>query len=67
MANSVSSITVTPTTQDSTATIKVNGIAVTSGQVSQPINLKVGTNTITVVITAQSGATKAYTITVKKA
>jgi C1A family cysteine protease len=67
VANNVSNITVTPTTQDITATIKVNGIAVTSGQVSQPINLKVGTNTIKVIVTAQSGATKTYTFRVTRA
>lgn len=68
VANSVSNITVTPTTQDSTATIKVNGIVATNGQASQPINLAVGPNTIKIVVTAQDGKTqKTYTITVTRA
>jgi C1A family cysteine protease len=65
--NSVSSVTVTPTVQDSTATIKVNGVAATSGQASQPISLAVGPNTIKVVVTAQDGTSKTYTIIVTKA
>jgi C1A family cysteine protease len=67
VAKRVLSVTVTPITADSTAIIAVNGIAVTSGRASQKINLNVGTNTITVIVTAQSGATKTYTITVTKA
>ena len=67
LAYSISSVTVTPTTADSTATIKVNGIAVTSGRASQTINMNIGKNTITVIVTAQSGATKTYTITVTRA
>ncbi len=57
VANTVSSIQVTPTTADATATVKVNGVAVTSGSLSQPIALPVGTTVITTVITAQDGST----------
>jgi gliding motility-associated-like protein len=66
-ANSVSSITVTPTTSVYTSTVKVNGVAVTSGTASQAIALAVGSNTINTVVTAQSGATKTYTLTVTRA
>jgi hypothetical protein len=68
VANSVSSVTVTPTRTESNATITVNGIAVTSGSASNAINLNVGSNTITVIVTAQDGTTtKTYTIAVTRA
>jgi tRNA threonylcarbamoyladenosine modification (KEOPS) complex Pcc1 subunit len=64
LANGVSSVTVTPTRNESHASIKVNGNSVTSGSASGTINLNVGANTITIVVTAQDGTTKTYTITV---
>ncbi|RKP54029.1 hypothetical protein D7Z26_11610 [Cohnella endophytica] len=68
VANSVSSITVTPTVSDSTATVKVNGTVVSSGSASGAISLSVGSNTISVVATAQDGTTtKTYTVTVTRA
>ena len=68
VANSVTSMTVTPTLADATASIMVNGMAVASGSVSQSINLNVGNNTITVVVTAQDGSTtKTYSIAVNRA
>ena len=68
VANTVTSVTVTPTVNQSNATVKVNGTAVTSGSASGNINLNVGTNTITVVVTAQDGITKdTYTVTVTRA
>lgn len=68
VGNAVSSITVKPTATDANATIKVNGTPVISGQASGPINLSVGDNSITVVVTAQDGTTKkTYTIAVKRA
>jgi lysophospholipase L1-like esterase len=62
-----SSVTVTPTLNESHATITVNGTAVLSGSASGLISLNVGTNTITVVVTAQNSSTKTYTITVTRA
>ncbi|HEX3386340.1 MAG TPA: cadherin-like beta sandwich domain-containing protein, partial [Mucilaginibacter sp.] len=63
----VSVITVTPTAEDSTATITVNGITVISGAASGSIPLTIGTNTITVEVTAQDGTTmKTYTVTIYK-
>jgi formylglycine-generating enzyme required for sulfatase activity len=68
VAHGVSSLTVTPTVADSTATVKVNNVTVTSGTASGSVNLNVGPNTITVVSTAQNGTTtKTYTITVTRA
>jgi len=68
VANSVSSITLTPTRNQANATITVNGSAVTSGSASGAIALTVGTNTITTVVTAQDGSTtKTYTVTVTRA
>ena len=64
VGNSVSSLTVTPTKTQVNATIKVNGVAVNSGAASAAIPLSVGSNTITVLVTAQNGTTtKSYTIT----
>jgi len=67
VANSVSSLTVTSSVENSNATIKVNGDLVVSGQASSAINLNVGSNTITIVVTTQNGITKTYTITVNRA
>lgn len=61
------SITVTPTTADSSAVVAVNGVRVASGQASGAIHLSVGNNTITVVVTPVYGASKTYTVTVTRA
>lgn len=67
VANSVASITVTPTTNQGSAAVTVNGIAVTSGSPSSAISLNVGTNIITTVVTAQNCAyTKTYTVNVTR-
>jgi hypothetical protein len=61
------SITVTATTADAMATVKVKGVAVLSGTPSDPINLNVGPNVISIVVTAQNGTTKkTYTVTVNR-
>lgn len=63
VTNAVSSITVTPTVSDSNATVTVNGQPATT-----PVNLNVGSNTVTIVVTAQDGSTtKIYTVTVTRA
>jgi gliding motility-associated-like protein len=69
VANAVSSITVTPTASDAAnAVIKVNGTVVASGTASGAIALNVGSNTVTVLCTAQDGVTtKTYTVTVTRA
>jgi|GEM_PF-1164116 len=67
VANGVAGITVTPTLADATATVKVDGTLVASGSASGSINLAVGANTVTVLVTAQDGTTKTYTVTVTRA
>jgi len=64
----ITSLTVTPTTSDPTATVTVNGTAVISGTASGSLPLAAGTNVITIIGTAQDGTTKAtYTVTVTRA
>ncbi|WP_428233128.1 FG-GAP-like repeat-containing protein [Flavobacterium sp.] len=65
--NAANTITLTPTKADDNATILVNGVAVASGSASGTINLSEGSNTITVVVTAQNGTSKIYTLTIKRA
>ncbi|MEI6675734.1 MAG: SUMF1/EgtB/PvdO family nonheme iron enzyme [Verrucomicrobiota bacterium] len=66
--NATTSITVTPTVTDTTATMKVNGTTVASGVASQSIPLIAGGNAITTVVTAQDGVTlTTYTVTVTRA
>ncbi|MDF2648800.1 MAG: pknD 3 [Paenibacillus sp.] len=68
VANSVSSITITPTARDSKSTVTVNGMVVVSGSASGAVNLDVGKNTITIIVTAEDGTTKnTYTLTVTRA
>ncbi|MFC3068576.1 cadherin-like beta sandwich domain-containing protein [Phenylobacterium soli] len=68
VANGTASITVTPTVNESHATVKVNGTTVTSGSASNAVALNVGSNTVTVLVTAQDGTTTTtYTLTVTRA
>lgn len=62
------SLTVTPTTADPTATVQVNGVSVASGSASGSIPLNAtGTTTINTVVTAQDGkTTQTYSIIVSK-
>lgn len=65
--NPTTAVTVIPTAQDSSAVITVNGQIVISGQASQPINLSVGQNTITVNVVSSGDDQNTYTITVTRA
>ncbi|TXK80404.1 cadherin-like beta sandwich domain-containing protein, partial [Paenibacillus sp. N3.4] len=67
VANGVSSTTVTPTVLESHARVAVNGTVVTSGVASGAIPLNIGNNTITLVVTAQDGTPKTYTVTITRA
>ncbi len=67
VGNSVSSTTVTPTVFESHARVAVNGTAVTSGRASDVMNLNVGANLITIVVTAQDGTLKTYTVLITRA
>jgi hypothetical protein len=60
------SITVTPTVADSSASVTVNGQATISGNASASIALNVGSNVVTVEVTAQNGTPKSYTVNVTR-
>jgi len=67
VSSSTSSIRVTPVSVDSRAEIKVNGLAVPSGQASNWISLNTGTNIINIVVTSEdSNNTNTYRITVTR-
>ncbi len=67
VGNPVGSVTVTPTVNDSNATVTVEGSAVASGAASSPIALTAGTpKPISVVVTAQDGTANTYTVTVTR-
>jgi len=64
----VSSITLTPTVNQTSATVTVAGASVVSGSASGGVALNVGSNSIAVVVTAQDGTTtRTYTVTVTRA
>jgi gliding motility-associated-like protein len=56
VANTTSSVKVTPVTQDATSTVTVNNLTVASGTATS-IPLNVGDNTIATIVTAQDGTT----------
>jgi len=67
VASSLSSVNVIAVAEEPNATIKVDGVTVTSGVPSQAIPIPTSTTVINVVSTAQDGTTKrTYSITVKK-
>jgi hypothetical protein len=62
------SVTVTPTSEQTTETITVNGTTVTSGTASGAISLNTGSgNVIKVISTASDGTSQEYDITVTRA
>ncbi len=69
--NSTTHVKLTPTVEDSNASVKVgksgNLSPVTSGTASDAISLSVGANAIEVEVTAEDGTTKTYTVTVTRA
>ncbi len=65
--NTVGSISVTPTVNESHATVTINGHTAVSGFAYGPISLNVGDNIITILVTAQNTTTtKTYTLTVTR-
>jgi|GEM_PF-1018861 len=65
---SLREITVTPVLSDPLAAVKVDGTPVENGTASQPIPLSLGSvNPIAIVVTAQNGTTKTYTVNVTRA
>jgi gliding motility-associated-like protein len=66
--NTVTSIQLTPTTSDTTATVTINGSIVASGALSPPIPLSVGSNPILITVVDNGGTTASnYTVTVSRA
>jgi|GEM_PF-641641 len=66
--NTTAYVKVTPVVTQANATVKINGSPVASRAPSRAVNLVVGTNTITTVVTAQDGLTTlTYTVTVTRA
>jgi hypothetical protein len=62
--NTVSSLTITPTAAGMNASITVNSAAVKTGTASTSIPLSIRDNSITIVVTAENGTTKTYTVKV---
>lgn len=60
-------ITLTPTVSAETSVARVNGQSVSPGGSSDPIDLAVGENEISVVVRAQDLSTKRYTVTIRRA
>lgn len=68
VGSGVSSVTVTPRLQDTAATMTVNGQATNSGQARTIVLRDTGlSTTISIVVRAQNGSEKPYTITVDRA
>jgi hypothetical protein len=68
LASNVTSVTVTPTLQDTTATMTVNGQAATSGQAKPtPLPAPGSSVFINVVVTAQNKTQKTYSVNVMRA
>ena len=68
VSNTTTSITVTPTLAQADATVTVNGAPVISETPSLEVPLIVGVTPITILVTAQDGATtKTYTVDVTRA
>jgi len=59
-------IAFTPTTVDSSSTMKVNGVTVKSGNKSQNIKLDEGDNAVDIVIITKDGDTSTYTVNVTR-
>ncbi|ASS94249.1 cadherin-like beta sandwich domain-containing protein [Peribacillus simplex] len=62
--NEVQSVTVTPALSDSTAIVKVNGKDATSAGVK--VTLPVGKTTVKIIVTAENGDEKTYTLTITR-
>ncbi len=66
VGNEVTEISVTATASDDAATLTVDGAATDSGAASAPIALAVGTGQVDIVVTAEDGTTKTYSIAVTR-
>ena len=66
VANNITDATVTPTANDTGASITINDTAFTSGS-GYPVNLRVGGNEVSIVVTAADSSTETYTVTINRA
>jgi Cadherin-like beta sandwich domain len=64
--NAIASITVSATVEQADASITVNGVTLASGSTSNALSLSVGSNTVTVQVSAQDGTKRTYTLTVNR-
>lgn len=60
----VNAVTVTASVYDPRSTLEINGIQVDGVEASPTIPMQVGNNTISIVVTAEDGTVKTYTVTV---
>jgi hypothetical protein len=68
VAHDVASITLTPSSTNSTSVVQVNGLSQNSGSTTAGIPLAVGNNTITILVTAEDKTSnRTYTLVVKRA
>lgn len=58
----ISSVAVSPALEALSAVIKINNVVLNNGTISSPVLLKVGINTISVVVTTQDNTIKTYLI-----
>ncbi|SOB90686.1 uncharacterized repeat protein (TIGR02543 family), partial [Ureibacillus xyleni] len=63
----VTNITITPTLANDQATLTINGQNVLNDRATEPINLNVGSNVLTIEVTSVEGLTKTYTILINRA
>lgn len=66
ISDEASTVSVIPTVNDSSATVIVNDDSVNSGTSSKELAMDYGTNVITIIVNAEDGSTKTYTIEVTK-
>jgi len=61
--NEISELTLKPKTKADTSTVTINGATVKSGE-GHEVQLPVGSTTMTIIVTAENGTKKIYTVTV---
>ncbi|MCV9888513.1 cadherin-like beta sandwich domain-containing protein [Metabacillus halosaccharovorans] len=63
--NEISELTLKPKTKADTSTVTINGATVKSGE-GHEVQLPVGSTTMTIIVTAENGTKKIYTVTVAR-
>jgi gliding motility-associated-like protein len=66
VSNSAETVVVTPTAVNADATFTVNGTSADTTSPGVTVPLIVGANTVAILVTAPSGATKTYTVTITR-